>query len=112
MRKTTSAEATLPVLIRSCRSLARNAASNPGWLVIVWLGIFWFPDFQEQIHARDVRTDRNAICGRMTWLKQVELLSCSINQMPIEQVFHSLPPRIGRLNVCEQQQPAWSDPVI
>src|SRR5439155_761156 len=112
MRKTTSAEATLPVLTRSCRSLARNASSNPGWLVIVWLGIVWFPDFQEQVHARDVRADCNPIRRRLTWLKQVKLLSCSINQMPIEQVFHSFAPRIGRLNIGEQQQPTRGNPIV
>src|ERR1051326_5421741 len=112
MRKTTSAEPALPVLTRSCRSLARNAASKPGWLVIVGLCMVGLPDLEEQIHARVIRADGDLIRGGLMGPERVKLPSGSIDQMPVKQVFHSLSPRIGWFNVREQQQSAGSDPII
>src|SRR5437763_11870045 len=110
MRQTTRAEATLPVLTRSWRSLARNASSNPGWDVILSLGMVRLANFEEQIHPRQVRAHRDRIPAGALRLQGLKLPACPIHQVPVQQVLHSIAQRIRWLDICHEQQTTGSHP--
>jgi hypothetical protein len=71
-----------------------------------------FTDFQENVHSGGIRDHSDILsgCGGRGDLE--ELCLVAINEVPLGEVLHPVPPIIARMNVRGDEEPPRSEHVI
>src|SRR6187397_1443226 len=106
MRKNTSAEPTLTVLMRSCCSLAWNASWNSGLDVLIASGMIWLSHLQKHIDPRVIGVNPRRLSGSAVGFQRRQIICPAVIQMPIEQMCHAVAGWVGGFDIGDDEQTA------